>query len=247
MLAAGHCMFLNLCWLKYEPLCLPFSLLLVLISLYLYKVFPLLVKTTSNRWHVILHRKLPATDDVWCYSAESTHSFLTTGNMYLAPLCHVQKVFSHQDQLKTASRGHSCSLPLPVPPSSLYPCYISCTVWYQMLTSTSVQRWAELNWCQTQGLQQHLSIWNLLSWKQQVSGSVFWCNPIHEVRAGQHGRSPWQGMERLWGWGEVLAGCQAAPGWGTGSTGALVSARGLLTHRNHLAPCPVGVPEPGTP
>lgn len=38
-----------------------------------------------------------------------------------------------------------------------------------------------------------------------------------------------------------------APGWGTGSSSALVSARGPLTHGSHLAAHPVGVPEPATP
>lgn len=78
-------------------------------------------------------------------------------------------------------------------------------------------------------------------------GSVFSRKPSCEVRAGQCGRSPWQGTERRWGWGEVLAGCQAVPGWGTGSSRALVSARGPLTHRNHPAAHPVGVPRASHP
>ena len=75
-------------------------------------------------------------------------------------------------------------------------------------------------------------------------GSVFLCKCSCEVRAGQCQRSPWQGTERCWGQGEV--GCQAAPGWGTGSNCALVSARGPLTHGSHTAVHPVGVPGPAT-
>lgn len=72
----------------------------------------------------------------------------------------------------------------------------------------------------------------------------FLCRPSCEVRIGQRGRSLQQGTEGHWGQGEVLVRCQTVLGWGTGSSCALISSRGLFTHGNHPAADLVGVPEP---
>lgn len=75
-------------------------------------------------------------------------------------------------------------------------------------------------------------------------GGFFVCRPSCEVRTGQRRRSPWQGTEGHWGQGEsCLWGCQAALGWGIGSSCALISSKGLLTRDNHPAAHLVGVPE----
>lgn len=69
---------------------------------------------------------------------------------------------------------------------------------YQMLTSTSGQQQAELNWCQARGLQQDLSIRNLPSWQQQLSGVVWFTYANPAVRSqkdsvgGASGRA-WRG------------------------------------------------------
>ena len=129
-----------------------------------------------------------------------------------APLRHVQKEFSHQDPLKPASPGHGCSPPRPLPPSSLYPCYTSCTVQCQTLTSTSGRQPAELNQCQARGLRQHFSIRNLLSWQQQVSAVVWFSCTNPSARSGQDSEEPLAGQGAVLATGRGACGVPAAPG-----------------------------------
>lgn len=108
-----------------------------------------------------------------------------------------------------------------------------------MLSSTSDQQQAELNWCQAQGLQQHFRHLKrpLLAATSIRCSLVSSCKPSCEVRAEQHRKSLWQGMEMCWGQGEVLVGCQAAPILGSRSIPALISARALIVHGRHAC-CP---------
>lgn len=216
-------------------------LLLVLISLYLCELYPLLVKTTSDRWCVMVFRQLP--QQMTRDAIQLNHSIHSPPQVSFAPLSCTKRVFPPPTTQNCFTQTcFFCT-------SSLFPRYTSRTVQYQMLVSTSGRQQAELNWCQAWGLWPHLSIRNFPSWQQQVSGVVQSSLANPAVRSGQDSAGGVPGGAQG-GSGEeerCLWGTRKHQAWGTRSTCALVSAKGPLTHGSHPAAHGVGVPEPATP
>lgn len=140
---------------------------------------------------MMLFRQLPATDDASqlnqpIHSPPQATQLLPLFVMY-------KKHFSHPDQFKTASPGHGCSPPRPVPPSNLYPCHTSRAARYRMLASTSGQQQAEPEPVPSTRAAATLKHPKppLLATTSIRCGPVFSCKRSCKVRAGQCGRNPW--------------------------------------------------------
>lgn len=168
MLAARHCTFPNVCWLRYEILRLLFAWLLDLKIPYLLCLWKLVV--TGDAW--------------WCL-VESTHSLLTASSTSFSPLCYAQEC-SHHNQARSASPTlPTLCITLCLPAALHYAWYDGCVISDACLHKRPTASRAELlPSVRAVTMLKHLKP-PLLAAAQSRCGSFFWYKTICEVREGQ--------------------------------------------------------------
>lgn len=172
VLAARHCTFPNVCWLRYEILWLLFAWLLDLKIPYLLKVLPLLMKTSSNRWCLMMFSWInPFTPH--CKQHKFQSSLLCT-----------EGVFPPQPRSASPTLPTLC-ITLCLPAALHYAWYDGCVISDACLHKWPTASRAELLpsvWAVT--MLKHLKP-PLLAAAQSRCGSFFWYKTICEVREGQ--------------------------------------------------------------